>query len=340
MNKEIWCLCPPSYYGSRCQYQNERVSLTIQFRQEVGFPWNTVLTIVFNLIDNDEHHIESFDQIIYVPTRDCSAKFNIYLLYSKRPKLTRGNSTNYSIRIDAYNTHDLSHHATWYLEIPLQFLPVNRISTQLNMAARAIRTYLVPSRCVHGRQVDIENSSRLTLCLCDSGWSGRRCDIEQKCDCSSESWCVGKTNNNRSICVCPLGKFGRRCRLQITSCTRNTCQNGGHCVPFDQRISTRNFTCLCAAGYFGVFCEHMKRKVQIFFTDGLNIPTAIIAHVILVPDKSVAPIRITSFQRSKIDEDFISLFLNFEYHPRSITTNAVKSSYIRRKRRFCCSFSP
>ena len=314
VGNETLCLCPPSYYGSRCQYQNQRVSLTVQFRQEVGFVWNAVFTIVFTLIDHDEHRIQSFDQIIYLPTRDCSAKLNIYLLYSKRPNTKAEESTNYSVRIDAYNSRDLSHHATWYLDIPLQFLPVNRISTQLNMPARAARTFLAPSFCVHGQQMEIENGNKITLCLCDSGWSGRRCDIEQRCDCSTESRCVGKVANNRSICVCPLEKFGRCCRLRISSCTENTCKNGGACVPSDQRISMKNFTCICNEGYFGMRCEYMKRKVEIWFTDGLIIPAAIIAHVISAPDKSAAPLRITLFSRSKIDQDSISLFINFEYH--------------------------
>lgn len=315
IDQDIWCLCPPAYYGSRCEYQNQRVSLTVQFRQEVGFRWNAVFTIVFTLIDDDEHQIESFDQIMYLPTRDCSAKFNIYLLYSQRPKIKSEESKkSYSVRIDAYNSRDLSHHATWYLDIPLQFLPVNRISTQLNMPARAARTFLTASICVHGRQVKIENSDRIALCLCDAGWSGRRCDIEQRCDCSTESRCVGEKINNRSICICPLQKLGRRCHLQISSCSGNPCQNGGACVPSDQRISMTNFTCICNEGYFGTYCEHAKRKVQISFTDGLSIPVAIIAHFISVPDKSIPPIRITSFKRSKIDENFISLSINFEYH--------------------------
>ena len=182
------------------------------------------------------------------------------------------------------------------------------------MPARAARTFLTPSVCVRGRQVEIENSNEITLCLCDSGWSGRRCDIEQRCDCSMESRCVEKMINNRSICLCPLQKFGRRCELQISSCTENTCQNGGACVPFDQRISMKNFTCICREGYFGMHCEYMKRKVEIWFTGGLTIPSAIIAHVISVPDKSIAPIRITMFKRSKIDEDSISLSINFKYH--------------------------
>ena len=119
IDEEIGCFCPPSYYGSRCEYQNQRVSLTVQFRQEMEFRWNAVFTILLTLIDDDEHRIESFDQIIYLSTRDCSAKFNIYLLYSKRPKTKAEESTNYSVRIDAYNNRDLSHHATWYLDIPL-----------------------------------------------------------------------------------------------------------------------------------------------------------------------------------------------------------------------------
>ena len=176
---------------------------------------------------------------------------------------------------------------------------------QLNMSARAARTFLAPSFCVHGRQVEIENSDKITLCLCDTGWSGRQCDIEQRCDCSIESRCVGKMVNNRSMCVC---------RLQMSSCTENACKNGGACIPSDQRISMKNFTCICNEGYFGAHCEYTKRKVEISFTDGLSIPAAIIAHVISVPEKSVAPIRITLFRRSKIDEDYISLSINFEYH--------------------------
>ncbi|CAF4260324.1 unnamed protein product [Rotaria magnacalcarata] len=33
-NESEQCLCPPSYYGDRCQYQNQRVSLTLQFRND------------------------------------------------------------------------------------------------------------------------------------------------------------------------------------------------------------------------------------------------------------------------------------------------------------------
>lgn len=39
-NSKEGCLCPPSYFGDLCQYQNQRVSLTLQLR--VSSDWRTV----------------------------------------------------------------------------------------------------------------------------------------------------------------------------------------------------------------------------------------------------------------------------------------------------------
>jgi hypothetical protein len=86
---ELHCLCPPSYYGNVCQYQNQRVSLTLQIR--VAWEWRTLFNFVITLIDD---HIE------YLSIRDCDRKFNIYLLYSTRPKYS---TRNYSVQIDAFN---------------------------------------------------------------------------------------------------------------------------------------------------------------------------------------------------------------------------------------------
>src|SRR6185295_7997443 len=72
------CLCPPNYYGERCEYQNERVSLSIQIK--TSGEWRTIFTLIAILIDN-ENIIHSSDQIIYVSSRDCQEKFDLYLLY-------------------------------------------------------------------------------------------------------------------------------------------------------------------------------------------------------------------------------------------------------------------
>ncbi|CAF4405138.1 unnamed protein product, partial [Rotaria sp. Silwood2] len=79
------CLCPPSFYGDMCQYQNQRVSLTIKFRV-LSDSWSTLFAIIISLIDDSEERIiHSYEQFTYLSIRDCKIKFNIYLLYSTRP---------------------------------------------------------------------------------------------------------------------------------------------------------------------------------------------------------------------------------------------------------------
>ncbi len=77
------CLCPPAYYGDHCQYQNQRISLTLQLRAEAD--WKMTFALTITLVD-EQQNIESYDQIQYLAVRDCSTKFNINLLYSTQPK--------------------------------------------------------------------------------------------------------------------------------------------------------------------------------------------------------------------------------------------------------------
>ncbi|CAF4135808.1 unnamed protein product, partial [Rotaria sordida] len=109
-NESEQCLCPPNYYGDRCQYQNQRVSLTLQLRNE-NFEKLNVIGIIVTLVD-DTGFIHSYEQFTYIPVRDCNTKFNIYLLYQDRPKnITK----NYTIHIDAYDKIDLLYLTSWTL---------------------------------------------------------------------------------------------------------------------------------------------------------------------------------------------------------------------------------
>jgi hypothetical protein len=71
------CLCPPSYYGDRCQFQNQRVSLILQFKKQTPSNWRTAFYLIIMLIDND-YIIQSYDYNIYEPIRDCDIKFHLY----------------------------------------------------------------------------------------------------------------------------------------------------------------------------------------------------------------------------------------------------------------------
>ncbi|CAF1394360.1 unnamed protein product [Rotaria magnacalcarata] len=201
------CLCPPSYYGDLCEYQSQRVSLTIQVR--VTTDWRNVFSFIIILIDDNEI-IQSHDYIEYLAIRDCDTKFNVYLFYSTRSK-------NDFIRIHAFNRLALKYRASWIFPLKFLFLPVHRLSVLLKVPVldnQPIQT------CIHGQRYNYINNQNSTFCQCESGWSGAQCSIEYRCDCAPDSLCI-----DRSICVCPLGRFGSRCYLIQSSCQLKTCIN-------------------------------------------------------------------------------------------------------------------
>jgi hypothetical protein len=78
----LTCLCPPSFYGNRCQYQNQRVSLTLTF-QAFSHSRRTLFAVLITLIDDsNERIIHSHQQVTYLYTKHCPVKYKIYLLNS------------------------------------------------------------------------------------------------------------------------------------------------------------------------------------------------------------------------------------------------------------------
>ncbi|CAF2139479.1 unnamed protein product [Rotaria magnacalcarata] len=306
--EEEQCLCPPSYYGDKCQYQNQRVSLIVQFQQENSRDQRAVFHVVIMLVD-DSYQIHSYDHIVYVPTRDCNIKHNVYLLYQTRPKDTL---RNYTIRIDVFNKSDLSYYTSWQLAIPFIFLPINRLSARVTIPAQhpQMRTNC-PLVCNHGQCMTFGNTKNI-FCRCDAGWSGDRCSIFHECDCGSDSLCVG-SRRNRSICVCQTGKLGSRCLLQSTVCQlKDVCKHGGQCIPMDERISEHRFTCLCMKGFSGPTCEIINTQIVVSFKD-VNIPQFILAHFIEI-FTDAHPVRISFFSKVPFDSDRATLFIAKPYH--------------------------
>jgi hypothetical protein len=133
LTKDV-CLCPPTYYGDTCQYQNQRVSLTMNISASSD-SWSTLFTIVVSLIDEDERTVSSYEQMnqfTYLSIRDCKVKVHLYLLYATRPK---NETRNYLIHIDAYKKNSLAYHASWFIPVIFSFLPVYRITTLLIIPA-------------------------------------------------------------------------------------------------------------------------------------------------------------------------------------------------------------
>ncbi|CAF1554855.1 unnamed protein product, partial [Adineta ricciae] len=171
------CFCPPSYYGDRCQYQSERVSLTLGvFAADSRMLYEIAVSLFDD--DNDRQEIYATEQVLYLPTQKCSMKYNIYLLYPTRPK---NMSKNYSIRIDVFKKISLEYLASWSIKIPFLFMPVNRLAIMLRMPAYRMRNvHNCASSCQNGECSKYMNTEEF-FCQCQTGWSGARCHIRTDC---------------------------------------------------------------------------------------------------------------------------------------------------------------
>ncbi|CAF3947495.1 unnamed protein product [Rotaria sp. Silwood1] len=302
---EFYCLCPSSYYGDRCQYQNQRVSLSLQIR--ITLDWRTLFTFIIILID-DNGNRESHDHIEYLASRDCNVKFNIYLLYSTRLKNV---SKNYSVRIDAFSKLTLTYRASWIFPLPFPFFPVHRLSVLLRVPISPVQPF---QKCtppyIHGQCFNYVNDRSSTFCRCEPNWSGIQGSIKYKCACAPNSLCI-----DESICLCPLNRFGPRCYLVQSSCNPQSCTNGGQCVPRDERYIEYlpKRTCVCPQEYYGDCCEYPQSRIDISFHDELIIPQSLLIHFITVKEKA-APIRSSTIKKIPLDQDSLSLYTSITFN--------------------------
>uniref|UniRef100_A0A665VWF2 Crumbs cell polarity complex component 2b n=1 Tax=Echeneis naucrates TaxID=173247 RepID=A0A665VWF2_ECHNA len=121
-------------------------------------------------------------------------------------------------------------------------------------------------------------------CLCPKGpiwYMGRNCDeLYDACfmapctNCTSynctqdidechsnpcngtKSYCVNGIN--RYSCHCPIGLGADDCLSNVTTCSEDTCQNGGTCVD----IPDTGHQCQCATGFQGINCEENIDECQ------------------------------------------------------------------------------
>jgi hypothetical protein len=324
LNVRVWsnktsptnaCFCPPSYYGSKCQYQNQRISLTIRFRA-LSDSYQIPFAIMISLIDDsNERIIHSYEQITYSSVSHCKTKFNIYLLYATRPKDSR---KHYTIHIDFYEKISLAYRGSVLLPINFPFLPVHRLSFIVDVPQNNDNKTQICSnvQCNHGKCIKYStNPDNSIFCQCNPGWSGQYCTIKYTCNCASISECLGVSASNRSICVCPINKFGSRCLLKNTICKNNSiCENGGQCIGNDEYlVSKQNLTCLCRKGFRGDRCEIVDTKLILSFDKNILLTQSIFIHFIQVMTKS-EQIRSTTFRTIPFEQDALTISWSRPFH--------------------------
>jgi hypothetical protein len=271
----VRCFCPPSYYGTMCQYESDRLSVFLRLTVPATLQQITdsklkqmpyLLKIVGQLIVNQKtiYH----EQIVDVPQR----KQIFYLLFP--PNTTQLERKNAYIRFDVFNVmkSSVQQLAAWKYDLPFPFLPVNRLSLDLLLL---LDQTCEPNTCgMHGRCKVYLNSNE-TYCTCDEDWTGSYCNVTAT-DCYSIAKCL-QSAHRQPICVCPLGRFGSYCFASFDPCQVNTCSYHGQCLSTDQR--TTKYACLCDFDYFGANCEFQHGTLHVDFKLSKSIPVGIITFV-------------------------------------------------------------
>jgi hypothetical protein len=303
-DQKLYCFCPPSYYGERCQYQNEFIGLVLNIRRKSVGDSLYVFRIIIVLLD-DKKNLLFQEQILYISP--CQKRYQMYLLYPNRPKLR---NSNYSVRFDIYSIHRLDNtihfRTSLFYPILFSFLPVNRLVLDLSISEKQVQTKLCEKiRCENGKCYQYENRNQY-YCRCNHGWFGEFCHLQYECHCSSQSICT------ETGCICPLGKSGSLCYFpQELSCKEIICQHGGTCIPHDQRILNEDFLCICSEEYGGQFCE--KRRIHMIIRfDHIPIPSSIFIHYVR-SRMSRNPDGLTQFKRISVYENVVILYSLMQY---------------------------
>ncbi|UJR19419.1 hypothetical protein I4U23_022549 [Adineta vaga] len=323
LRNQIKCLCPPYLYGSQCQYQNQRVSITLQ----ISAPeWRIPFIFIIYLIDETYDIINSYYQIRYLSIRDCNTKFNFHLIYLTKPKFI---NRTYSIRIDVFEMNSLKYRASWFYPILFPILPVYRLPIHLTVPLVSLspkRSCRRKCSIDRGECISYTNTGEF-FCRCKPNWTGSMCTIPYQCNCSPDSICVGIWKN-KSICVCPTYKFGRRCYLKNNLCKRSNaekCRNRGQCIPGNMKFPESSSTfCSCPYGFHGDLCELTDTRIDI----SILLPPIqdfLLIHFITINShmnsNPYIPIlkygpheRATTFKKIPFDKNIVSIYWQYPFH--------------------------
>ncbi|XP_063224864.1 protein crumbs isoform X2 [Bacillus rossius redtenbacheri] len=95
-------------------------------------------------------------------------------------------------------------------------------------------------------------------CACLQGWTGLMCETEiNECasnPCQNNGTCVD--GKGMFECTCTEEFMGQLCeQYRLVTCENMPCKNGSTCADIKNVKTGDNFTCTCAAGFEGVYCD-------------------------------------------------------------------------------------
>ncbi|CAF1067220.1 unnamed protein product [Adineta steineri] len=296
------CFCPPSYYGSQCQFHSDRLTIithldlttwpesipvnwTLPYRMPKVFKIHVKLLFNEITIDNYEFHSNPLNTIFN------STKHKFYLIYSRSKQMMSLKRMRYSNRSDILINHPYSVHfdvyalysnesiplilGSWHYPIYFDFLPAFRLATVLRFPKSFFNISLDPCKAhtcpFHSLCKPIFNRDNSYFCSCENGFYGENCSKHAEiCDtyCALNTICrvterSVMANTDNPLCICPLYHFGQRCHLRFSQCDINPCLNNGTCLYTYDAVRIYSLLCVCTKFFYGDRCQNEKMDIQI-----------------------------------------------------------------------------
>lgn len=323
------CLCPRSYYGERCEYQRERISLILHIVSSLLLQRDVAIKCVVYLIDIDTLDILAEEEILYFSY--------VHPLYKHIVSLASIRAQNSFLRIDVYEVNIqrvITYRASWKLLLPFPFLPVRRLVHQLDLSSDQDFSYESRSichSCLHGRCLSYQNSDD-AFCHCQNGWTGANCNQSLLC-------APGSLSLNSYRCLCPMSRDGDQCFAPYKPVCQ--CENGATCVPLSAH--TNQSACLCPNEYFGRYCERQHASLTVAMLDQnlpKTLPLVLFHFVRLSVTGSVDIENIFLFEHVSTDHPLLLYHTNYERLPVTVLGKVYYSASIDDFRYYIVLFIP
>ena len=306
-NGSFVCFCPQSYYGEKCQFYSDRLTLIFQmnFSQSISASssnlnvlFKMIVLFLFNnqTVDSYEFHdrptlsnglsSKKIDHFVY-PRAEEYLRFRQQRYFDRQQIL---HEHPYAVRIEAYRIEPKTRPeliAVWQYQIYFDFLPAFRLVKILQLVSFQ---HEPPDPCArrpcHARQQcqRLMNEPAKHVCLCSANFQGENCSqINTACSqgfCSPNALCKPGyrgvlQRNDLPYCICPNGMYGSTCHLSHVQCQSHPCQHNGTCLPTS---TPGGFICHCQPLYHGNTCELEKELVQLHIQQSVEHRGAVLQY--------------------------------------------------------------
>ncbi|CAF1561449.1 unnamed protein product [Adineta ricciae] len=298
----IVCFCPPFYYGDKCEYHADRLSILLQlnfsestrlFKEDPNFVFKVFVLFLSNnqILMRSEFSFQSISQSMFIHNDKMLTHFlysRSFLSIDERRKrfFNRSNLLHdhpYSIRIELYRISIDKLPlliAIWKYPILFDYLPVFRFSKILHFDTNFDERNPCSSQPCHSNEqcYPLMNNKSHYICLCRSNFTGENCSEEnQHCltgYCSRGSLCQpnslilsDKKRFSLPFCLCSLNRFGERCTIKHDQCHFNPCLNNGSCISQSQ---PDQIICLCTRQYRGPLCQWKRPSMHLSLLNNIS----------------------------------------------------------------------